>query len=91
MVVINTKIDILHVFLSKLGSRQPEWLLVAMVMNEPGVLHDITKTINKLEGNIIALSTYSVKDIVGVKITMKFDHIDGQDLRKSILPFVNQI
>jgi len=86
-----TETDIFHVFLSMLGGRQPGWRVVVMVKNEPGVLHKITKAIDELGGNIIALTTYAAEDIVGGEITMKVDQIDEQNLRKAILPFVNEI
>jgi acetoin utilization protein AcuB len=62
-----------------------------MVKNEPGVLHKITKAVDELGGNIIALSTYAAEDIVGGEITMKVDQIDEENLRKALLPFVNEI
>ncbi len=86
-----TQTDIFRVFLEMLGGRLPGFRVVAMVKNEPGLLHKITQAIDEVGGNIIALTTYAGQDIVGGEVTMKVDQIDEQALRKALQPFVNEI
>lgn len=86
-----TQTDIFRVFLEMLGGRQSGWRVIVMVKNEKGILHDITKAIDDLGGNIIALTTYSGQEIVDGEITMKIDQVDEASLRKALTPFVNEI
>jgi len=91
VVRIITQTDIFRIFLNMLGGRQPGWRVVAMVKNEPGLLHKLTQAIDEVGGNIIALTTYVDQKIEGGEVTMKVDQIDEQALRKALLPFVNEI
>jgi acetoin utilization protein AcuB len=91
VVGIITQTDIFRIFLNMLGGRQPGWRVVAMVKNEPGLLHKLTQAIDEVGGNIIALTTYVDQKIEGGEVTMKVDQIDEQALRKALLPFVNEI
>ncbi len=88
---IITQTDIFRVFLEMLGGRLPGFRVVAMVKNEPGILHKLTKAIDDVGGNIIALTTYAGQEIVGGEVTMKVDQIDEPSLRKALLPFVDEI
>jgi uncharacterized protein with ACT and thioredoxin-like domain len=65
--------------------------VVVTVKNEPGLLHRLTKAIDDVGGNIIALTTYAGPDIQGGEVTMKVDQIDADSLRKALMPFVNEI
>lgn len=91
VVGIITQTDIFRIFLNMLGGRQPGWRVVAMVKNEPGLLHKLTQAIDEVGGNIIALTTYVDQKIEGGEVTMKVDQIDEQALRKALIPFVNEI
>lgn len=86
-----TQTDIFRVFLEMLGGRLPGFRVVAMVKNEPGLLHKITQAIDEVGGNIIALTTYAGQDIVGGEVTMKVDQIDEDTLQKALQPFVHEI
>ena len=91
VVGIITQTDIFRVFLEMLGGRHPGFRVVAMVKNEPGLLHKITQAIDEVGGNIIALTTYAGQDIVGGEVTLKVDQIDEPALRKALDPFVKEI
>jgi acetoin utilization protein AcuB len=91
VVGIITQTDIFRVFLEMLGGRQSGWRVIVMVKNEKGVLHRLTKAIDDIGGNIIALTTYAGQEIVGGEITMKIDQVDEDALRKALAPFVNEI
>ncbi len=86
-----TQTDIFRVFLEMLGGRVPGFRVVAMVKNEPGLLHKLTKAIDDAGGNIISLTTYAGQDIEEGEITMKVDQVDEGTLRKALQPFVNEI
>lgn len=86
-----TQTDIFRVFLEMLGGRQSGWRVIVMVKNEKGILHDLTKAIDDIGGNIIALTTYAGQEIVDGEITMKIDQVDEASLRKALTPFVNEI
>ena len=86
-----TQTDIFRVFLEMLGGRVPGFRVVAMVKNEPGLLHKLTKAIDDVGGNIVSLSTYAGQDIEGGEITMKIDQIDEAGLRMALSPFVHEI
>ena len=86
-----TQTDIFRVFLEMLGGRHPGFRVVAMVKNEPGLLHKLTKAIDDAGGNIIALTTYAGQEIEGGEITMKVDQIEEGSLRKALQPFVHEI
>jgi acetoin utilization protein AcuB len=86
-----TQTDIFRVFLEMLGGRVSGFRVIAMVKNEPGLLHKLTKAIDEVGGNIIALTTYAGQEIEGGEITMKIDQIDEDSLRKALAPFVHEI
>jgi len=86
-----TQTDIFRVFLEMLGGRQSGWRVIVYVKNEKGILHRLTKAIDDIGGNIIALTTYAGQDIVDGEITMKVDQVDEATLRKALEPFVNEI
>jgi acetoin utilization protein AcuB len=91
IVGIITQTDIFRIFLEMLGGRHPGCRVVVTVKNEPGLLHRLTKAIDDVGGNIIALTTYAGPDIQGGEVTMKVDQIDADSLRKALMPFVNEI
>ena len=86
-----TQTDIFRLFLEMLGGRQPGWRVIVWVENEKGILHRLTKAIDDVGANIIALTTYSGEELTHGEITMKVDQIDEATLRKTLTPIVKEI
>jgi acetoin utilization protein AcuB len=86
-----TQTDIFRIFLEMLGGRQSGWRVIVLVKNEKGILHRLTKAIDDIGGNIIALTTYAGEEIPHGEITMKIDQVDEESLRNALTPFVNEI
>lgn len=86
-----TQTDIFRIFLEMLGGRQSGWRVIVLVKNEKGILHRLTKAIDDIGGNIIALITYAGEELPHGEITMKIDQVDEMTLRQALLPFVNEI
>jgi acetoin utilization protein AcuB len=86
-----TQTDIFRIFLEMLGGRQSGWRVIVLVKNEKGILHRLTKAIDDIGGNIIALITYAGEELPHGEITMKIDQVDEVTLRQALTPFVNEI
>jgi len=86
-----TQTDIFRIFLEMLGGRQSGWRVIVLVKNEKGILHRLTKAIDDIGGNIIALITYAGEELPHGEITMKIDQVDEAALRQALTPFVNEI
>lgn len=83
-----TQTDLFQVFLEMLGARESGLRLTALVKEEPGVLHRLTKAIDEAGGNIIALSTFAGESTEDREVTLKVDQISEQDLRGALQPYV---
>jgi len=83
-----TMTDLFHVFLEMLGARDSGLRLTALVREEPGMLHRLTRAIHEAGGNIIALSTFSGESTEDREVTLKVDEIDEAALRQALQPFV---
>ncbi len=86
-----TQTDIFRIFLEMLGGRQSGWRVIVLVKNEKGILHRLTKAIDDIGGNIIALITYAGEELPHGEITMKIDQVDEVTLRQALTPFVKEI
>lgn len=86
-----TQTDLFKVFLEMLGARDPGLRLTALVNEEPGVLHKLTRAIDQAGGNILALSTFSGESSEDREVTLKVDQIGVQALQEALQPFVIEI
>lgn len=86
-----TQTDLFHVFLEMLGARVSGLRMTALVREEPGVLHRLTKAIDEAGGNIIALSTFAGESTADREVTLKVDQMDEQGLRKALRPYVIEV
>ena len=86
-----TQTDLFHLFLEMLGAREPGLRLTALVKEEPGMLHRLTKAIDKAGGNIVALSTFAGLSSEDREVTLKVNEMDEQTLRKVLQPLVIEI
>lgn len=86
-----TQTDLFHLFLEMLGARESGLRVTALVKEEPGMLHCLTKVIDEAGGNIIALSTFAGESTENREVTLKVSRMTDQDLRKALEPCVIEI
>jgi acetoin utilization protein AcuB len=86
-----TQTDLFCLFLEMLGGREPGLRLTALVKEEPGMLHRLTRAIDEAGGNIVALSTFAGLSSEDREVTLKVNAIDEQTLRQVLQPFVIEI
>lgn len=86
-----TQTDLFRLFLEMLGAREAGWRATALVREEPGMLHQLTRAIHQAGGNIIALSTFTGHSSEDREVTLKVDQIEEQALRKALEPYVLEI
>ncbi len=91
LVGIITQTDLFRVFLELLGARESGVRLTAMVKEERGMLHQLTKAIVEAGGNIIALSTFSGTTSEDRELTVKVNEIDETTLLNAVKPLVTEI
>lgn len=86
-----TQTDLFHVFLEMLGGRESGCRVTALIREEPGMLHQLTKAIHVAGGNIIALSTFAGQSSEDREVTIKVDQIEESALRQALKPYVIEI
>jgi acetoin utilization protein AcuB len=86
-----TQTDIFRVFIEMLGARDSGLRVTALVKEEPGMLHRVTKAIYEADGNIIALTTFEGSSLENREVTLKVNQIDENTLREALQPFVVEI
>jgi len=86
-----TQTDLFRVFLEMLGARESGVRVTAIVKEEPGVLHNLTKAIDKAGGNIIALSTFAGESTEDREVTLKVNQIDETGIRNALAPYIIEI
>lgn len=86
-----TQTDLFQVFLEMLGARDSGLRVTALVREEAGMLHRLTRAIHEAGGNIIALSTFSGESTEDREVTIKVDEISEADLRQALQPFILEI
>ncbi len=91
LVGIITQTDLFRVFLELLGARESGVRLTALVKEERGMLHQLTKAIVEAGGNIIALSTFSGTSSADRELTVKVNEIDETTLLNAVKPLVTEI
>lgn len=79
-----TQTNIFEILLELLGARQPGLRLTALVKEEKGKLHQITKAIDEAGGNIIALSTFGGQGMADRELMVKVDQIEESALRDAV-------
>lgn len=86
LVGIITETDLLKIFLELFGAREAGVRLSVLVPNLPGELAKISKAIRELDGNIIALGTFSGESTENREITLKVEGVDLEALRTDVEP-----
>ena len=88
LVGIITETDLLKIFLELFGAREAGVRLSVLVPNLPGELAKISKAIRELDGNIIALGTFSGESTENREITLKVEGVELEALRTDVEPLV---
>ncbi len=88
---IITETDLFKIFLELLGARTPGIRLTALVKEAPGKLHDMTKAIDELDGNIIALGTFMGETPGNRTVTIKVAGVAKEALVKALEPIIERV
>ncbi len=91
VVGIITETDLFKVFLELLGARHAGVRVSLLVKNVPGKLCELTNAIYKVNGNIVALSTFLGETSENNTLTFKIEHVDLETLKKTLEPLVEKI
>jgi len=86
-----TQTDLFRLFLEMLGARESGLRVTVLVKEAPGMLQCLTKAIDQVGGNIIALGTFAGESTEDREVTLKVNQIDAQGLRKALEPCVLEI
>ena len=81
---IITETDLFKIFLELLGAREPGVRLTVKVEEGKGILPLLTGTISRLEGHVLALTTWSGEEPGTRVVTVKVSGVDRQKLVSSI-------
>ncbi len=91
LVGIITETDLFKVFLEMLGARESGVRVTAALSDVPGELSKITKVIQDLGGNIIAMGTFLGESSSQRIITIKVSGVDSATLEQELKPIVDKI
>jgi acetoin utilization protein AcuB len=91
MVGIITETNLFRIFLELLGARRAGIRVTVSLPDKPGELAGLTKTIQNLGGNIIALGTFMGESPSQGLVTFKVEGVKMDELKKAIQPLVDQI
>jgi acetoin utilization protein AcuB len=91
VVGIITETNLFKIFLELLGARTSGVRMTVLVEDKPGTLLDLTNTIYKAGGNIIAVSTFLGETANTRTLTFKINNITKEVLQKEIEPLIIKI
>jgi acetoin utilization protein AcuB len=86
-----TETDLFKCFLELMGARQEGVRVTASVIDEPGVLANITNTLHDAGGNFISLGTFAGNDPNHREIVFKVCNVDKDEVMSLLKPHVEQI
>jgi acetoin utilization protein AcuB len=91
VVGIITETDLFKVFLEMLGARESGVRVTASLEDVPGELSKVTKTVQELGGNIIALGTFLGESTDQRIVTLKVSGVTADALEPALKPVVDKI
>ena len=91
VVGIITETDLFKIFLEMLGARESGVRVTASLQDMPGELSRMTKVIQDLGGNIIALGTFLGESTNKRTVTLKVSGVNAEELEKGLTPVVDKI
>jgi len=86
-----TETTLFRIFLELLGARRAGIRVTVSVPDTPGELASLTKVIQDLGGNIIALGTFMGESSSKGVVTFKVEGVKMEPLKKAIQPLVDKI
>lgn len=91
VVGIITETDLFRLFLEMMDGRESGIRVSVLIKEQPGMLHRLTKAIDEVGGNIIAVSTFAGESTEDREVTIKVSHMDVEVLQKALDPVVEKI
>jgi acetoin utilization protein AcuB len=86
-----TETSLFRIFLELLGARRAGIRVTVSVPDKPGELASLTKAVQDLGGNIIALGTFMGESPSKGLVTFKVEGVKMDALKKAIRPLVDKI
>ena len=86
-----TETSLFRIFLELLGARRAGIRVTVSVPDKPGELAGLTKAVQGLGGNIIALGTFMGESPAKGLVTFKVEGVKMDALKKAIRPLVDKI
>ena len=86
-----TETDLFRIFLELLGARRAGIRVTVSMPDKPGKLASLTKAVQDIGGNIIALGAFLGESPAEGTITFKVDCVKLEPLKEAILPLVDKI
>ena len=86
-----TETTLFRIFLELLGARSAGIRVTVSMLDKPGELANLTKAIQQLGGNIIALGTFMGDSPSTSVVTVKVEGVKLEELKKAIIPLVHEL
>ena len=86
-----TETTLFRIFLELLGARCAGVRVTVSMLDKPGELANLTKAIQQLGGNIIALGTFMGDSPSTGVVTVKVEGVQLEELRKALTPLVHEL
>ena len=86
-----TETSLFRVFLELLGARHAGIRVTVSMSDKPGELANLTRAVQELGGNIIALGTSMGESPSTGEVTFKVEGVKLDELKKVLLPLVNKL
>jgi acetoin utilization protein AcuB len=91
LVGIVTESDIFRLFIDLFGTRKKGVRVTALMPEVPGQLAKITGAVAEKGGNIISIGTFPGEDVSTAYLLLKVEGVLPEELKNSILPFLNEL
>jgi acetoin utilization protein AcuB len=86
-----TETGLFRIFLELLGARCAGIRVTVSLLDKPGQLAQLTKTVTELGGNFIALGTFMGDSPSTGVVTFKVEGVKLEELKKALLPLVHEL
>ena len=86
-----TETSLFRIFLELLGARRAGIRVTVSLLDKPGELANLTKTVTELGGNFIALGTFMGDSPSTGVVTFKVEGVKLEELQKVLTPLVEKL
>jgi len=86
-----TETSLFRIFLELLGARRPGVRVTVSLLDKPGELAHLTKTVTELGGNFIALGTFMGDSPKTGVVTFKVEGVKLDALKEALAPMVEKL